>query len=585
VAGAADVTEVAPSGNSVRKARAAAKRLAAAKQKAIAKRPAAPAPKKKALTTPKGSTCRTKRVRTKSGRVKKVRVCTPAKKRPATIKPSGVGVGTGTGGTTTAPTTFTPTPTTPGGAPAPLPPPAVPPTPAPTPSPGPLPAPPGDFTAADAQRLLWRAGFGPKPGQAQALAAMGLDAAVHSLVYPQGEAQLVGPAPKDDDGLPLAPLDIWGHDHLWWLDRMVRSDQPLVERMTLIWHDWFATSRDKVGSAKLMLDQNALLRRHALGSFADLLHDITVDPAMLVWLDGIENTRNSPNENFAREVMELFTLGAHRSAYTEQDIREAARALTGHRADWDDTLGLVNFRFDATRHDTGTKSIFGQSGNFGWADVVRLCVSHPLHASHFVTKLWSAFVPVPADEATQAHLQWLYVDRGHAIAPVVEAILKHPTFLRGPSLVKPPVVHNVGVLRTIGRPIDTMSWTWMAEATGQRLFFPPNVAGWNEDRWLDTSRWRGRWDVVATAIWDRTIDAWSETSPYSATETPEEALATVLQWCGSPLLTEEVHQGLLQFARDAIPASLPSWAQGPRRGLRMNALRMLVLTCSDLQTC
>src|SRR5205085_9487704 len=126
--------------------------------------------------------------------------------------------------------------------------------------------------------------------------------------------------------------DAWGHDHLWWLDRMVRSDQQLVERMTLIWHDWFATSNDKVGDQKLMLDQNALLRANALGSFKDMLTALTHDPAMLLWLDGIENTRRNPNENYAREVMELFTLGADRGAYTEQDIRELARPFTGWRA-------------------------------------------------------------------------------------------------------------------------------------------------------------------------------------------------------------------------------------------------------------
>src|SRR4051794_28883138 len=131
---------------------------------------------------------------------------------------------------------------------------------------------------------------------------------------------------------------------------MVRSDQQLVERMTLVWHDWFATSNDSVGSARLMIDQNETFRAGALGSFKDLLIAVTKDPAMLVWLNGIDNRRRAVNENYAREVMELFTLGADRGAYTEQDVRQLALALTGWRADWVDGTGWTNFRYD----DTGT---------------------------------------------------------------------------------------------------------------------------------------------------------------------------------------------------------------------------------------
>ena len=219
------------------------------------------------------------------------------------------------------------------------PPPSVPPRPDPHPAGGSLPPPP-DLDHRKAERLLWRAGFGPRPGDVDAVVARGLDATVHSLVYPGGTVTLNGPDPTDDDGNALAPADAWGHDHCWWLDRMVRSDQQLVERMTLIWHDWFATSNDKVSDQQLMLDQNATLRANALGSFHDLLRAVTVDAAMLVWLDGIDNTRWDPNENYAREVMELFTLGADRGAYSEQDVREQARAFTGWRATWTDGVGL-----------------------------------------------------------------------------------------------------------------------------------------------------------------------------------------------------------------------------------------------------
>ena len=154
---------------------------------------------------------------------------------------------------------------------------------------------------------------------------------------------------------------------------MVRSNQPLIERMTLVWHDWFATSNDGVGSQKFMLDQNEFLRSHALSSFEAMLLGVTKDPAMLIWLNGIQNTKWSPNENYARELMELFTLGASRG-YTEDDVREQARALTGWRVDWTDGVGYHNFRFDPNWHDTGAKTIFGKSGNYGWQDACRLCL-------------------------------------------------------------------------------------------------------------------------------------------------------------------------------------------------------------------
>src|SRR5919201_1576037 len=151
----------------------------------------------------------------------------------------------------------------------------------------------GKFTAAQAERLLWRAGFGPRRGEAEALAKLGLDGAVHALTNP-GDERFVGPSPHDEKGRPLAPFDAWGHDHLWWLDRMVRTSRPLVERMTLVWHDWFATSNSGVGSQRLMIGQNELFREHVLGSFHDPLERVTHDPAMLLWLNGSDNSRWSP---------------------------------------------------------------------------------------------------------------------------------------------------------------------------------------------------------------------------------------------------------------------------------------------------
>ena len=165
---------------------------------------------------------------------------------------------------------------------------------------------------------------------------------------------------------------MWGHDVLWWLDRMVRTKAPLVERMTLVWHDWFATSKAGV-DGKWMLRQNALLRDQALGNFRSLLRGVTKDPGMLIWLNGIENSEDAPNENYARELQELFTLGAGRG-YTEGDVRQMARALTGWRADWRDGAGLVNFRFDRESHDRKAMRIYGKHGHYDWRDAADLAV-------------------------------------------------------------------------------------------------------------------------------------------------------------------------------------------------------------------
>ena len=290
----------------------------------------------------------------------------------------------------------------------------------------------GEFGPEQAERLLWRAGFGPRRGQAEALARKGLNESVRALTAP-GRQRFVGPRPKDEKGRPLAPRDAWGHDHLWWLDRMVRGNRPLMERMTLVWHDWFATSNEGVGSQGLMLRQNALFRRYWLGSFRQLTLAVTRDPAMLLWLSGTDNTKWSPNENYARELMELFTLGAGRG-YTERDVREQARALTGFRNDWREGVGPTRFRFDRERHDLGSKRIFGRRGRFDWRDAVELCVKHPRHPSFFVSKLWGYFIPTAPPAATRRGARAaLRAKRLQRVRPVVARDPQAPAPLRRPA--------------------------------------------------------------------------------------------------------------------------------------------------------
>jgi uncharacterized protein (DUF1800 family) len=330
-----------------------------------------------------------------------------------------------------------------------------------------------------------------------------------------------------------------------------------------------------VNNPQLMLDQNQLFREKALGSFYDLFLAVTSNPAMLAFLDGIDNEKGDSNENYAREMMELFSLGADRGAYTEDDVREMARTLTGWRNDWSEALGDYNFRYD----------VFGQTGNWDWEDAVRMCVSHPLHPSFFVTKLWGYFIPTQPDEATLASLQGIYTSSGFSIRAVVEAILQHPDFYEGPELVTPPVVYNAGLLRAIGRYIDTTAWAWLSSGAGQQLFYPPNVSGWEFSRWLDTSTVRARWELANYVVADTYPNPWpAKGEPqYDPTETVEEALESALAYWGQPPLSSESEQCIAQFAQSCLPAEMAEWEQSPYRAIRQNALRMLIATSPDMQ--
>ena len=439
----------------------------------------------------------------------------------------------------------------------------------------------GRFGPAQAERLLWRAGFGPQPGEAKKLARHGLRAAVLSLTRP-GPEHLRGRPPTDENGLPLAPQDAYGHDHLWWLDRMVRTSRPLVERMTLVWHDWFATSNAGVGSQKLMLAQNRLLRARALGTFEKLLLGVTKDPAMLVWLSGNQNTKDAPNENYARELMELFTLGADRpGGYTEQDVREQARALTGWCSDFADGVGPYNFRFAQYRHDYGAKTIFGRQGNFDWKDSCWLCLRHPNHASFFVGRLWSYFIPTPAPPETQAALEGLYVSHAFAVRPVLEAILMHPDLYADTRMVKPPVVYTAGLLRALGRGIDTSEWFWLDALAGQQLFYPPNVSGWDESRWLDTATFRGRWIVASRALARSALD---EARPRRGV--PHDA-AKLLDWAltmnGHPTVAPETRKALLELCAGVLSDIDDPGKYNPYPLMAVNAARILLAVAPEQQ--
>lgn len=441
----------------------------------------------------------------------------------------------------------------------------------------------GAFGRAEAERLLWRAGFGPRPGEADELAGLGLRGAVDRLLHPPSQG-LTGPGPTNGKGGGIYPEHVWGHDHLWWLDRMVRADAPLIERMTLIWHDWFATSRAGVPGARLMLDQNQLLREHCMGTFRELTIRVTKDPAMLVWLSGASSTAQAPNENYARELMELFTLGTQ-AGYSERDVREQARALTGWTTTWRKGTGPTNFRFDRRLHDRGRKRVFRRTGTYDWRDAVQLCIDHGAHPGYVVRKLWSYFIPTAPSRADERALARLYRDTGTEIRPVLEAILLHPALHAGPRMVKPPVVHAAGMLRALGRGVDSESWVWLNQSSGQQLFIPPNVAGWDDQRWLDTATWRGRWKAVshASAPWEVKSDA-EYLALAGPDETPAAAVDRALAFWGAPAITEATRGQLLAFAADCDRLADKPWKRRQFPRVRQHALRQLIASSPDYQT-
>ena len=219
---------------------------------------------------------------------------------------------------------------------------------------------------------------------------------------------------------------------------------------------------------------------------------VTINPAMLLYLNGLNSIKGSPNENFAREMMELFTLG-HGSGYTERDVREQARALTGWTADWKNGIGWTRFHFKAREPRRRDEGVFGKAGPFNWKTAVKLCIEHPAHAGVLREQALELLRAGAARRGDRdALLEQLYVHSGYQVRPGGRPrSCKHPLLYEGPRMVKSPVVYTAGLLRQRGDRIETEDWIWLDAMAGQQLFYPPNVAGWDDDalaRHLDVPR-------------------------------------------------------------------------------------------------
>ncbi|MSQ52383.1 MAG: DUF1800 domain-containing protein [Betaproteobacteria bacterium] len=272
----------------------------------------------------------------------------------------------------------------------------------------------------------------------------------------------------------------------WWVGEMLDSPSQLNERMTLLWHGHFTSSQQKVRMVQLIYRQNLLLRRHATGNFAELLHAVSKDPAMLIYLDSASNRRGQPNENFAREVMELFTLGEGR--YSEADIREAARAFTGWSIDPDSG----EYLWRAVAHDTGEKTVLGQTGNFDGDAMLDILLAQSRTAEHIVEKLWREFVSQRPDPHEVQRIAAAFRVSRYDIKTALRELLASRAFWalenRG-NMFKSPADLVVGTMRQFDIPVsDAMPLALLMAGLGQNLFSPPNVKGWpGGTRWINSS--------------------------------------------------------------------------------------------------
>lgn len=400
------------------------------------------------------------------------------------------------------------------------------------------------FGYDQARRLLLRAGFGGTPDQIRALASWGPEKAVDFLLdtsrIPYEDPRLARfdssimkepdqtmreeyrKAQKSGDEETLAKLRLMRQDaqrrdrqqaqemQRWWLARMIESPRPLEEKMTLFWHGHFATSYRKIENSWNLLQQNRMLREHALGNFGEMLGRIIRDPAMIAYLDNDKSRKERPNENLARELMELFSLGV--GAYGEKDIQEGARALTGYTFEGD------RFEFREQWHDKGAKTVLGARGPLDGEGFVRAILDRPECSRFICWKIYRYFVrsDIPQDlreaprwagEAIRAMASTM-ASRKYEIKPVLRQLFLSEHFYHPANAsteIKSPAELVVGAVRALNTPVRDLGVLNDAmERMGQELFFPPSVKGWEGGRsWINTSTLYIRQNVLVYLLTGR----------------------------------------------------------------------------------
>jgi uncharacterized protein (DUF1800 family) len=413
-----------------------------------------------------------------------------------------------------------------------------------------------------------RAGFGATRAVLLRDLQAGPDASIERLFHPP---QLATEAAEAIDSLRRTASTSSNLDLLkvCWLNRILHGPDTLREKLTLFWHGHFATSNKKVESVALMDRQNETLRAHALGSFAALLEAIIADPAMLVWLDGGTSKKGSPNENFAREFLELFTLGP--GHYEERDVRDAARAFTGwvrqgSQRNFQETPSFVH---DSAQVDDGTKTFLGQSGFWKSADIVRIVLNRPEAAVFLAQKLYRFFVTEAGPTAPELIEALAGEIKSHdfAIGPVVEIILRSRHFYSSQvyrGRIKSPVEHTAGLVRMLEVPrpaLNPLALSAACDLQGQELFAPPSVEGWGGGSlWINSATLLERTNWAADVIWGRAENGiapfdpmeWAARYKIEVDRLPQALMDLLLQ----DDLGKDARRLALQSARDHSPTGL-----------------------------
>ncbi len=419
------------------------------------------------------------------------------------------------------------------------------------------PDPDAPWDARAAAHLLRRAGFGAAPAEIARAVEQGRDGAVKDL-FDDGKDQ---EAQFQDTFRRLsgsfADFSDAGQLQAWWCYRMLTTRTPLREKLTLFWHGHFATSYRKVDDLFLMHRQSETLRRLAWGNFRDLVIAVSRDPAMLVYLDGESSTKEKPNENFARELLELFTLGV--GNYSEKDVREAARAFTGWHRDG------AKFHFNAEAHDPGDKEILGRKGNLDGTDVIDALMARPALPRHIARKLLIFFAcPDPPAEVVDEAAE--VFKSGQLSVKRFLTVLFQSKFFGGEKCrrtrISSPAECVIGACRSFGVRLAAPECRDHITAMGQELFAPPNVKGWDGERkWVHAGTWAARQafgqrvgDLASGNDFGPNLDAFALV-PAEVTEPKKVA----------DLLVERVLEGTLsKKSRAEFAAYIVAGNEGPR---------------------
>jgi len=373
----------------------------------------------------------------------------------------------------------------------------------------------------------------------------------------------------------------------WWLYRMIYSPHPLREKITLFWHNHFATSFAKVQNTGYMLGQYALLYRHALGQFGPMLHDISRDPAMMIWLDTIQSVKGQPNENYARELMELFSLGI--GNYTEADIREAARAFTG----W--AIREGKYHFSKLAFDDSEKNVFGKRGAFTGDDIVDLCLQKDSCAKFIVRKLFRFLISesVPATPELVEPLATQYRESGYDTGKLIATMLRSNLFFSAEvyrSRIKSPVDFALGIVRGLeGRP-GASAVADALETLGQKVFQPPSVKGWDGGTtWLNGQTLLFRQNLALSMTSTEDVRFGSRCDPAAlARKHGKKSDADIVDFFVKLFLQGNIpdatRQQLIDYLAQAAKRKYPVyWSEQDIADHRIRAVCHLVLTLPEFQ--